>query len=332
MLAHQKHIGLVQRRRAQQLVEDVRRHAALQLAEPGVIAIEIKRGLRRNHLVVRRQIELQALPPLRIVRPVPGALARRPRLQGRFDQAVELQPAGGQRQAQQQGTGLADQVNGIVVEVTATGLQGEEQAQRRNVGIGDQAAMAAAACKVIGLRPIGRRFAVATALQRAAARNAQVGRVTGVQQVDHAHRAILVALCRCDAIAQFTQPLAGGIAGHRKLGIAEWCGTGLWLANAAQLVQRQQYRHHMFAVFLDRTHADAIDFADSTRAIPVQPEGDAVRFRLGALHQGLDMDFTGLFMHRFDDHPLIGRILATTLQRYSAEITPGDVDQAVAGG
>jgi hypothetical protein len=275
-----------------------------------VFGVKVVRGLGRHDLEVGRQLKTQLLKPLRIVRPLPHGLALGPCLQRSFDQPVKLQPPGGQGQAQQQRTGFTDQIDRIAVKVAATALQGEEQAQGCNVGIGDQAAMRATADQVVGLRAIGRWFAVAAPLQRPAARNAQVGRIARMQHIDHAYRGLPVGHRRSDACAQFAQPLAGGRARHSEIGIGWRHDAIRTLWNAAQLVERKQNRNHMFAVLLDWTHANALDIADLALTIPVQPEGYAIRFRQGPLHQRFDVNLAGLLTHRLDGHPRFGRIVA----------------------
>ena len=86
--------------------------------------IQVKRRRTRNHLQRRWQVEAQLLQAVRVVGPVQAQRPGRARPQRQFNQSVEIQPAGAQRQAQQKGSGFAAEIDRLVVEVAAAGLEG----------------------------------------------------------------------------------------------------------------------------------------------------------------------------------------------------------------
>jgi hypothetical protein len=321
LLPHQRRIGLVQRRRPEQLLQQVWRQVRLQLADDSGGGVQVERRRAGNHLQGRRQIEAQLLEAVRIVGP---AQIERPgvaRPQRQLDQSGKIQPAGAQRQAQQQGAGLADEVDRFVVEIAATRLQGEEQAQRRDVVVEDELAVAARTAEVKRLRAVNHGLAKAPLLLRATLAQAQAGRISRLQQIHHPR---LGRLCRRRA----------GLGIERAQPV-EGCRTGFGIvalmpprralrpgeaAHVRRLFQRQQDSDHVLAVLAHGTHAGVVDVDDRAAGIRFQPKIDLIRLLARALNLGLDMNFPRRALDTPDPHPPLRSVGSAALQ--GARINP----------
>jgi hypothetical protein len=329
-LAHQRRVGFVQRRRRHHLLQQAGGEVGLQFADHSGRRIQIEGRPGRNHLQGRRQVERQLLQAGQVVRPRQLERPWRTGFERQFDQAVEVQPARAQCQPQQQGAGLAGEVDGFVVEIAAAGLQGEKQAQGRDVLVEDEVATARAA-QVVGLGPIHGRLAGAALLQRPALAQGEAGRAARPQQIDHARPGSLCRHRPHRRLVEGVQPVQRRRAGFGIAGVIPRRGVSVSAkaADIGGLPQVQQRRDDVLAVFPHRAHAGIVDVDDCTARVQFQPQIDLIGMLARALHLGFDVDFAGRPLDVPDPHPTLPGVGAAALQGRAVEAA-GEFGQRVA--